>query len=85
MIRMTVGDIVESTGAALLAGYGVGLYPDLSEAAQRLVRWHRVFTPDEKNHAVYQQMYATWQKVYAAQLALSDAGVTNYMWKAPGI
>ena len=71
-------------GAAVLAGHGVGLYPDLSEAAHRLVRWHRVFTPDENNHAVYDRMYAAWRKVYAAQLALSDGGVTRYLWSAPG-
>ena len=36
-------------------------------------------------HKVYEQMYSVWRKVYDAQLALSDAGITRYMWAAPGL
>ena len=31
------------------------------------------------------EMYKTWRRIYDAELALSDAGVTNYMWAAPGV
>ena len=72
-------------GAAILAGYGAGLYPDISEAARRLVRWHKVYTPNAENHAVYEKMYRPWRKMYASQLALADQHVTRYLWSAPGI
>ena len=71
--------------AAILAGYGAGIYPDISEAARRLVRWHKVYQPNAESHAVYEKMYGPWRKMYASQLALADEHVTRYLWAAPGI
>ena len=33
----------------------------------------------------YDELYANWKKLYPAQLALCDAGVTRNMWIAPGL
>ncbi|NLB90203.1 MAG: autoinducer-2 kinase [Clostridiales bacterium] len=71
-------------GAAILAGHGVGIYPDVSQAGRDLVKWDKEYLPNMDNHAVYQQMYPVWRKVYENQLALSDQGVTKHMWIAPG-
>ena len=35
--------------------------------------------------AVYDQLYANWTKLYPAQLALCDQGLTRNMWTAPGL
>ncbi|MDD3795545.1 MAG: autoinducer-2 kinase [Lachnospiraceae bacterium] len=72
-------------GAAILAGYGTGLYKSIEEGAKRTVKWDQVFTPDLKNHEVYDQLYPTWRKLYAAQLELVNEGITKPMWIAPGL
>ena len=81
-----VPEVCEATalGAAILAGHGVGIYPNVSEAARKLVKWAREYHPNPDNHQVYMQMYPQWQKVYKAHLALSDSGLTRHMWLAPG-
>jgi autoinducer 2 (AI-2) kinase len=72
-------------GAALLAGKGIRLYADIRETVKRLVKIEREFTPNSENVRVYQRAYETWQRVYAAQLDLSDRHITRYMWSAPGL
>ncbi|NLV57605.1 MAG: autoinducer-2 kinase [Clostridiales bacterium] len=72
-------------GAAILAGHGAGIYPDIAQAARELVRWERTYQPNAENHKRYEEMYAPWREVYQAQLALSDRGLTRYMWVAPGL
>lgn len=84
-VRVPVVKEATALGAAILAGHGVGLYTDISATAKRLVKWERTYTPDPANHKVYQEMYAPWREVYQAQLALSDRGLTRYMWVAPGL
>lgn len=72
-------------GAAILAGYGVGIYEDIAASAEKLVKIDRVYIPNPKNHKVYCEMYEPWRKVYAAQLALCDQKLTRNMWIAPGL
>ncbi len=72
-------------GAAILAGYGVGVYRDIPAAARELVRWDREYVPDAAAHRLYGGMYESWRKVYASELALADAGLTQHMWIAPGL
>lgn len=84
-VKVPVVKEATALGAAILAGYGAGLYTDISETARRLVKWERTFTPNPDNHKAYEAMYAPWREVYQAQLALSDRGLTRYMWVAPGL
>jgi len=84
-VKVPVVKEATALGAAILAGYGAGIYQDIAEASRRLVKWDKIYQPNMENHAVYESMYGTWRKMYAAQLALSDAGVTRYMWAAPGL
>lgn len=72
-------------GAAILAGYGVGIYSDIAASAKELAEIEQVYTPNPENHKVYCEMYKVWQKVYAAQLSLSDQKLTRNMWIAPGL
>ena len=84
-VRVPVVKEATALGAAILAGYGVGLYSSIEEGAKRTVKWDRCFMPDMENHKVYTEMYQTWRKVYAAQLALVNEGLTKPMWVAPGL
>ena len=82
-VKVPVVKEATALGGAILAGYGVGIYPSISEAARKLVKWDKIFQPNEANHLVYEAMYEPWRKVYQAQLALADQGLTKHMWIAP--
>ena len=84
-VRVPVVKEATALGAAILAGYGVGIYPSVAEGAHRVVKIEKTFSPDAANHATYERLYETWRKVYAAQLGLSEQGITKSMWSAPGI
>jgi autoinducer 2 (AI-2) kinase len=72
-------------GGSFAAGSAVGTYRSIEEAASSLVEWRKVYVPNLQNHRRYLEIAEQWQKAYAAQLALVDAGVTTSMWKAPGL
>lgn len=84
-VRVPVVKEATALGAAILAGHAVGLFPDIAEAAERLIQWDKTFTPNPDNHKTYQEMYPIWREVYQRQLALADDGYTRHMWAAPGL
>lgn len=84
-VRVPVVKEATALGAAILAGYGVGIYKDIASAAKECVKWDKVYTPNAENHAVYQKMYPVWREVYKTQLELCDRKLTKNMWIAPGI
>ena len=84
-VKVPVVKEATALGAAILAGYGVRIYKSIPETAQRIARIEKNYEPNMENHKVYMEEYEVWRKVYAAQLELSNQGLTNYMWKAPGV
>lgn len=84
-VKVPVVKEATALGAAILAGYGVGVFPDISGTARRLVKWDKTFTPNAQNHQVYERMYGPWREMYKAQLKLADDRVTRFMWAAPGL
>ncbi len=84
-LRVPVVKEATALGAAIIAGYGVGIYGSIAEAAQKLVQWDKTYQPNMENHKVYSEIYANWRKVYAAQLDLCNQGLTKSMWSAPGL
>lgn len=72
-------------GAAILAGFGAGIYSDISKAANELVRWDKTYTPNMDNCTIYENNYNKWRKVYDSQLSLCDQKLTKNMWIAPGL
>lgn len=85
--RVKVPEVKEATalGAAVMAGYGIGIYPSISEGAEHVVKWDRTFEPNPDNADVYEELYKTWRTVYKQEFALSEEGVTKSMWRAPGL
>jgi xylulokinase len=53
-------------GAALLAGVGAGLLPDLAGAAREMVHVERTFAPDERNREGYDALYGVYREAQAA-------------------
>jgi autoinducer 2 (AI-2) kinase len=86
-IPVEVPVVKEATalGAAILAGKGIGLYPDINNAVRSLVKMEKTFTPNPENRAVYEKAYEKWQAAYSQMLKLSDEKITKYMWCAPGL
>ncbi len=85
-IRMKVPVVKESTalGAAMCVGVGLGRYKDLAEAVEDIVRWDKTFEPNMGNHKAYKKYYDKWHQVYPRILRLTDEGLLEPMWRAPG-
>lgn len=53
-----------SVGAAVLAGVGAGVYSNVEEASNRIVRYGAVTPPDPQRHARYNELYAQFLELY---------------------
>jgi autoinducer 2 (AI-2) kinase len=69
----------------MAAGVGAGAYKNLSHATGELVVWDKTYEPHASNKKLYDEIKIKWQKAYEVQLKLVDEGVTESMWKAPGL
>jgi len=85
--KIKVPKVTEATalGAAMAAGVGAGIYESISKAAETLVIWDKEYLPNAENLSKYTAIKEQWQEVYANQLTLVDRGLTQSMWKAPGV
>jgi xylulokinase len=70
-----------SLGAAMLAALACGVYKDAAEAAQKMVHVGRVYTPDERKHAQYMEIYERYERIYG----LLEAGFEQLTPHWPGI
>ncbi|MFW2514045.1 autoinducer-2 kinase [Demequina sp. SO4-13] len=84
-VRIPVVKEASALGAAVCAGVAVGVFDDLKTAGSAVAEWETVVEPDAGNKDVYDAAYERWQAAYAPQLELARAGVTEPMWRAPGI
>src|SRR4029077_5765944 len=85
-LPVKVPTVKESTalGAAMFAGIGAGLYPDVATAARQAVSFERTVDPDPAAHSTYQELYAHWLQVYGAELAMVEDGLLKPLWRAAG-
>ena len=85
-VRVNVPVVKESTalGAAICAGVGAGVFPNLQETAKELVKWERTFEPNENNHKDYVKAYEQWRKAYERSLEMVEDGLVRPMWRAAG-
>jgi xylulokinase len=60
-------------GAALLAGVGVGIWPDVDEACDRLIRTQVAASPDPSSVAVMNTRYVQYRRLYPALRTLYDS------------
>jgi len=84
-INIPVVKEATSLGGAMMAGIGAGIYRDINEVAEDLVKWERTVEPDLQNYSKYQEIQEQWQEIYSEQLKLVDRGLLTSMWKAPGV
>ncbi len=63
-LKSTKRDIATPLGAALLAGVGIGLYPDFSNAVKRTVQYAKTYFPDRESHEFYSDGYQKYLAIY---------------------
>ena len=63
-IHVPASDTASTLGAAILAGVGVGVYPDFENAVSRTVSVRRTHTPNPANYAAYDRNYNKYLKLY---------------------
>ena len=76
-LPIRVPAVKESTalGAAMDAGIGAGLYPDVATAARRAVSFERTVDPDPAAYRLYEELYGNWLRVYSGELGLVEKGL----------
>lgn len=84
IIKVPIEKEATSLGTALIAGVGIGIYPNI-EDVNKYIQTEKVFHPNPDNHNSYLQMYEQWKVIYQKQLELADQKITNHMWIAPGV
>jgi xylulokinase len=62
VIRPSVTDA--SYGSALLAGVGVGVFSDVTDAAQKCIKFDKIFEPDLSNHKKYNEIFGLYLDVH---------------------
>lgn len=63
-IHVPASDTASTLGAAILAGVGVGVYPDFESAVTRTVSVRRTHTPNPENYEAYQRNYDKYLRLY---------------------
>lgn len=53
----------ELVGLALIAGYGIGIFKDLKEAAESFVRIEKVIKPEEEKYERYSKFFGLYKKL----------------------
>ncbi len=57
---------ISTLGMAIIAGWGAGVYENLVQAANHLVKITRVFEPQNDNHNLYQELLEVYETLYPA-------------------
>lgn len=51
-------------GTAICIAKGMGIYPSLSEASDKMVHIAEVIEPDPSNHCIYEEYFEIYLKTY---------------------
>ena len=64
--RVLIPEIADSglLGTAIIAGCGVGCLGNLSEAAEKMVKFQAILEPNPDNHAMYTQLFEFYRSLY---------------------
>ncbi len=71
-VLTTTNEEAATLGAAILAGKAVGLYSNIEEAAEQMIRIKDRFEPNVENKSVYDDAFATYIKLYEALYPLFE-------------
>ncbi len=54
----------EVMGAAMIAAFGAGVYPDLKTASQKMAKFGKRFYPNKQNKKIYDEIYRARRDLY---------------------
>jgi hypothetical protein len=63
-------------GASICAGVGVGVFTDVREGTQAMVKLAECYEPNPQNHALYREIAAIYRDAF---VVLKEAGVFERM------
>lgn len=65
-IPVITNKILDSStfGLAILAGHGIGIYPDITEASNTLVKKGQTYEPSKTNHKIYSELQQIYEELY---------------------
>lgn len=61
-------------GASIMAGVGAGIFKDIREGVESMVKVDKKYEPSEKNTKIYDELYSIYCNVYDA---IQDKGIFN--------
>lgn len=53
-----------TVGSAMIVGVAIGLFKDLEEAASKMIKVKKIFTPNEEKSKLYKKVYRKYCKLY---------------------
>jgi len=65
LIRTEITD-APALGSAILAAVGAKLFGSIEEAVQAMVRRKEIIEPNEDKHAVYTELFKSYNRMYGA-------------------
>jgi len=74
-IPLTITELPDASvlGSGILAAYGAGHFKSIQEACNAMVHRSSVIEPNPKNHAIYTELFAGYEKLYAATVSVRAA------------
>jgi ribulokinase len=74
-IPLTITELPDASvlGSGILAAYGAGHFKSIPEACSAMVHRSSVVEPNQKNHAVYRELFAGYEKLYSATVDVRSA------------
>jgi len=85
-MRVKVPVVKEATalGAAACAAVGVGIYDDIPEASNAVVKWESAFEPNLRHHQTYLELFDKWRAVYLQAMEMVEKGNLEPLWRVAG-
>ena len=68
-----VSNTIEASalGAGMIAAFGAGWYPTITEAAETMAGKTTVFEPDQQRHDIYQELLGIYRQLYQATASIN--------------
>ncbi len=64
IIEVPVSDNATTLGVALLAGYGIGIYKDISKTIKGIIKSKASYFPSLDNHKIYSRYFKQYLEIY---------------------
>lgn len=72
IIEVPVSDNATTLGVALLAGYGIGMYKDISKAIKEIIKPKAFYFPSLDNYKIYSHYFIQYLEIYERLKEIMD-------------